>query len=142
VSTVSYAERPILDEETLNALFARAWPSHKRRDFHSVLEHSLTYWAAFADDRLVGFVNVATDGGHHAFLLDPTVDPSFQRQGIGLELVRRATDAAAQLGPEWLHVDYEAAFEQFYRRAGFRHTAAGLINLKDGVVIAPSNGEL
>jgi hypothetical protein len=40
-----------------------------------VLQHSLTWITASSDGVLVGFVNVATDGGAHAFLLDTTVHP-------------------------------------------------------------------
>jgi GNAT superfamily N-acetyltransferase len=80
-------------------------------------------------ERLVGFVNVAWDGGVHAFLLDTTVHPEFRRQGIGVSLVRCAADEARELGAEWLHVDYEPRYAEFYRRCGFRPTQAGLLKL-------------
>ena len=48
--------------------------------------------ARVGDGMLIGFVNVAWDGGDHAFLLDPKVRPDHQRRGIGTELVRRAAD--------------------------------------------------
>ena len=58
-------------------------------------------------DRLVGYVNVAWDGGQHAFLLDTSVHPDFQRRGVATALVRLVTDAARARGAAWLHVDYE-----------------------------------
>jgi ribosomal protein S18 acetylase RimI-like enzyme len=79
--------------------------------------------------RLIGFANVATDGGRHAFLLDPTVDPGYQRQGIGTSLVRLAAAEARARGCEWLHVDYEPQLAHFYRAAGFRATSAGVMHL-------------
>ena len=84
---------------------------------------------AYSDELLVGFVNTATDGGAHAFLLDPTVDPDYRRHGIGEAMVRMVVDLARVAGCEWLHVDYEPKLTPFYSRVGFRHTAAGLINL-------------
>jgi GNAT superfamily N-acetyltransferase len=75
-------------------------------------------------------VNVAWDGGAHAFLLDTTVHPDHQRQGIATALVRRAVDLARERGAHWLHVDYEPHLDGFYRGCGFRPTAAGLIALK------------
>jgi predicted N-acetyltransferase YhbS len=95
-----------------------------------VLARSLGYLGAFDGDTLVGFVNVAWDGGSHAFLLDPTVHPSYRRQGIGLRLVRRAAQMATDAGAEWLHVDYEPQLERFYSAAGFRRTEAGLLRLR------------
>jgi len=42
----------------------------------------------------VGFVNVAWDGDVHFFLLDTTVAPSRQGNGIGRRLVEEAIDAS------------------------------------------------
>lgn len=98
------------------------------------LDHSLTWICAYDDiqpsgPQLIGFVNVAWDGGVHAFLLDTTVHPDWQRQGIGRELVRRAAEAARERGMHWLHVDFEPHLASFYRACGFRPTEAGLICL-------------
>ena len=78
---------------------------------------------------MVGFVNLAWDGGIHAFILDTTVHPDARRNGIGLELVRQAAKAAKKNGITWLHVDYEPDLREFYQKCGFRHTEAGLIAL-------------
>lgn len=127
---VQFTTNPVIDSEQLNLLFSAAWPAHVARDFSSVLARSLAYVCAFAGDQPVGFVNLAWDGGAHAFLLDPTVHPDFQRRGIGKELIRMAVSIARQRGVEWLHVDYESSLGEFYRQCGFRPTAAGLIEIK------------
>lgn len=128
---IEYRERPPLDNETLHGLFSASWDDHNRRDFDAILSRSLVYVTAFADDRLVGFVNVATDGGENAFLLDTTVHPDFRRRGIGTELVRRASELARRHGATWLPVDFEAALSNFYfKSCGFQPTAAGLIRLR------------
>ncbi|HEY3155362.1 MAG TPA: GNAT family N-acetyltransferase [Candidatus Eisenbacteria bacterium] len=126
---VRFAANAPVNGEDLNALFSAAWPDHRSRDFGPVLARSLTYVCAFAGDRLVGFVNLAWDGGAHAFLLDPTVHPEFRRQGIGSGIVNKAVSECRERGVEWVHVDYEPALAVFYRRCGFRSTSAGLIRL-------------
>jgi len=118
-----------ITNDELNALFAAAWADHKARDFKPVLARSLVYFTAREDGYLIGFVNVAWDGGYHAFLLDPTVHPRFQRRGIGTHLVQQVARAARAQGIEWLHVDFEQKLEKFYIGAGFRATAAGVWNL-------------
>ena len=118
-------------DEALNDLFASAWPEHRPRAFGAVLRRSLAWVCAFRGPRLVGFVNVAWDGERHAFLLDPTVHPDVRRRGVGLRLVQAAARAAREAGAEWLHVDYAHDLEPFYRRAGFRPTAAGLLDLRE-----------
>lgn len=131
--TVTYRIDPPLEDSALNALFARAWPDHSPSSYQHVLARSLGYVTGSIGDRLIAFVNVATDGGQHAFLLDPTVDPAFRRRGIGLALVRRAADLARERGCTWLHVDYEAALAPFYRAAGFRDSLAGVMRLDRAV---------
>ena len=95
-----------------------------------VLARSLCWVTAHAQGRLIGFVNVAWDGGVHAFLLDTAVHPDCTRQGVGTALVERAAGEAARLGAGWLHVDYEAHLEGFYRGCGFGETKAGLLKLR------------
>ena len=129
VQDVTYRISPPVSNAELNALFAAAWKQHVARDFAPVLGHSLAYVCAYQDDALVGFVNVAWDGGIHAFLLDTTVHPAQGRQGIGRRLVTLAAQEARARGMEWLHVDYEPHLEPFYRACGFQPTAAGLIGL-------------
>lgn len=120
---------PIPDEQAFAALWLAAWdepPGPRRADWNA----SLVHLGAYAGDALVGYVNVATDGGVHAFLLDPMVHPGWRRRGLGRRLVERAAELARQRGAEWLHVDYEPHLEGFYRACGFRPTAAGVMRLK------------
>jgi ribosomal protein S18 acetylase RimI-like enzyme len=93
--------------------------------------HSLGWVTARdADGLLVGFVNVAWDGGDHAFLIDTKTRGSHQRRGIATEVVRQAVRHAQDAGCEWLHVDFEAELAPFYLDAcGFRATDAGLVHL-------------
>ena len=127
---ITYRTGVPVDNVAMNALFADAWANHTPTDFQRRLRCSLGYVCAYDGSELVGFVNVAWDGDLHAFLLDPTVRRDRQRRGIGRELVRRATALAAKAGCEWLHVDFDPELKPFYRKCGFRHTEAGLINLK------------
>lgn len=126
-----------LNDDELNSLFAMSWPSHAWRPFGATLARSLVHLSARAGARLVGFANVATDGGEHGFLLDPTVAPEFRRQGLGRTLVRRAIDESRARGARWLHVDYPPELEPFYRSAGFHATKAGLVRLDATIETAP-----
>jgi ribosomal protein S18 acetylase RimI-like enzyme len=102
---VRIIEKPDLSNAELNDLFSASWTAHTMRAFEPILQRSLTYFGAYQDSQLVGFVNVAWDGGDHAFLLDPTVLPACGRRGVGLALVEAAIKASATGGAEWLHVD-------------------------------------
>jgi ribosomal protein S18 acetylase RimI-like enzyme len=125
-----YRVSPPLTNDELNALSAAAWDDHAWRDFRPVLSRSLAYVCAYRASSLIGFVNLAWDGGEHAFILDTLVHPEFRRRGVGRELVRRAVVEADGRGVEWVHVDFEPHLQSFYDGCGFRSTAAGLIRLR------------
>lgn len=126
--SISVAWRaPVGDDEV--AALGRARPGWWDR----VRPHSLGWVVAREGDRLMGFVNVAWDGAHHAFLLDPVVVPEYRRRGIATRLVELAVVQARQAGCEWMHVDFEEQLQNFYLGAcGFRPSSGGLIDLRDG----------
>lgn len=126
---IRYCLSPEVDNEALNDLFDASWPEHERSDVALVLERSLVYICAYDGEQLIGFVNVAWDGGVHAFLLDPTVHPAYRRRGIGRTLIQRAASAARERGLHWLHVDYEPHLQAFYAACGFEPTDAGVMRL-------------
>ena len=93
--------------------------------------HSLGWVCARNGDDLGGFVNVAWDGGAHAFILDTMVAPRMHRQGTGTRLVTLAIAEARRAGCAWLHVDFEEHLEPFYLGGcGFTRSPAGLIALQ------------
>ncbi len=96
-----------------------------------VERHSLGWVTARLDGALVGFANVISDGFVHAWLQDVMVSPNHQRHGIGVRLVRHATEQSTLAGCEWLHVDFDDDVADFYYRGcGFQPTNAGLLNLQ------------
>jgi ribosomal protein S18 acetylase RimI-like enzyme len=129
-----------VDDAVLSGLHARAFggdPTAVTAWAARLERHALTWVGAFDGPELTGFVQVAWDGGAHAFLLDTAVDPSAQGRGLGSALVAAATAEARAAGCEWLHVDFEDHLTAFYLdRNGFRPTRAGLIDLTAGTTLS------
>ena len=127
---IDYRISPAVTNDALNALMAESWPGRNPQDFQPVLERSIAYVCAYESVRLIGFVNLAWDGGVHAFLLDTVVHPDLRRRGVGVELVLRAVEAVRGRGLEWIHVDSSSDLASFYARCGFVTAAyAGLIGV-------------
>jgi GNAT superfamily N-acetyltransferase len=126
-------DRCPVDDAMVNALHTRAFGNRQAETepwSRRLENHSLTWVAAFEGKTLAGFVYACWDGGRHAFLLDPVVDPAYQRRGIGKALVEGLARDAAAAGCTWLHVDYQPHLAAFYEEAcGFRTTNAGLRKL-------------
>ena len=126
---IFYQIAPPVVNADLNELFKAVWPDRQWSNFYPILSKSLSYICAYQGDQLIGFVNIAWDGGIHAFILDTTVHPIVRRQGIGMTLVKQAAKVAQERGVKWLHVDYEPHLTAFYRQCGFEDTVAGLMAL-------------
>lgn len=130
--TVTYEWRGDFDNDAVSALHAEGFGGGGAgTDWRAtVARHSLGWVCARLDGDLVGFVNVAWDGGAHAFILDTVVAATARRRGIGTGLVDEAARQARAAGCEWLHADFEDHLTGFYfQSCGFRPTAAGLIGL-------------
>ncbi len=93
--------------------------------------HSLGWVVARLEGRLIGFCNVVTDGGDHAWLQDVIVEPGQQGRGVGRDVVTLATAQSAAAGCEWLHVDFDDDLRGFYVEVcGFESSGAGLKQLR------------
>jgi GNAT superfamily N-acetyltransferase len=129
---MTYEWRGWFDNGEINALHAEGF-GHRILDDDwrgQVERHSLGWVCARDGTDLVGFVNVASDGAVHAFVLDTLVASHARRQGIGTGLVKRAVDGARDAGCEWIHVDFDGELASFYFEAcGFAPTPAGVIAL-------------
>ena len=127
---IDYKISPEIDNTSLNKLFSESWVDYTTRSFE-YLHNSLFYVCCYDENELVGFINIASDGYLHAFILDVTVSPGYRRKGIGTELIQKAITDCKIKGIEWVHVDYVEHLETFYYKCGFKDTKAGLINLKN-----------
>lgn len=125
--------RGAFGNEELNALHAECFEHPALGDdwWGQVNRFSLGWACLRQAGRLVGFVNVAWDGGVHAFLLDTAVTAPLRRRGHATRLVREAVAQARAAGCEWLHVDFDPHLRGFYLDAcGFEPTEAGLVRLR------------
>ncbi|NND02155.1 MAG: GNAT family N-acetyltransferase [Acidimicrobiia bacterium] len=129
---IEYSWRDQIDNDELNALHADAFGHGVYNDDWraQTARHSLGWVTAHDGDQLVGFLNVAWDGGSHAWLQDVIVSSTHRRRGVGQAMVAQATSRTRIAGCEWLHVDFDDEHREFYIDAcGFTPSAAGLIEL-------------
>jgi len=139
LADVRFAWRGEVTDDELVALTHSHGGTSQAGWWDRVRPHSLGWVTARIEEMLIGFVNVAWDGGDHAFLIDTKVRPDQQRRGIGTELVHIAALHAKEAGCEWLEVDFDDPLAPFYYDAcGFAPTQAGLLHLPDLHVVEPS----
>ncbi|MDN5822619.1 MAG: GNAT family N-acetyltransferase [Brachybacterium sp.] len=122
---------PVTDQE-LSCLHAVAFDREQELEpwVERLERYSLGWVTVRRGELLVGFCNVITDGGRHAFLLDVVVHPDHQGTGVGKGLVHRAIEECRSSSVDWLHVDFEADLGPFSMTEGlFRRSTAGILKV-------------
>ena len=114
-------EKKALPTEQLYRLFLQAgWVKPSTQDmtahFNAPFINSTLVVSAWEDSRLVGAVRVLSDGIIRSVIYDLVVDPDFQGQGIGAELLKRCM--AVYPNSEWL-VQTTADVSGYYEKLGF-----------------------
>ena len=109
-------------EAVLHLYQAVGWTNytHQPQMLEQALSHSLAIYTALDGDAVVGLVRLVGDGFSSVFVQDLIVLPSYQRQGIGSNLM---TEALADYKDAY---QIQLATEQtektlgFYRSLGFK----------------------
>lgn len=85
-----------------------------------LLPGSLWYMAALDGDRLVGIIRVVGDDCSILYIQDILVDPDYQHQGIGTELVGRALKRFSHIRQSVLITDNDPKTMSFYSSLGMK----------------------
>jgi hypothetical protein len=104
---IAYEWRGAFDDDSLSDLHAQGFDHPVLSEaWRAQLERQSLGWVcAFDDDQLVGFVNVAWDGGTHAFVLDTLLTDDARRRGVDREMIAMAVAETRAAGLGWLHPD-------------------------------------
>ncbi|RDE08415.1 GNAT family N-acetyltransferase [Pelagibacterium lacus] len=130
MDTIEIRVDPFPGQRELSDLWRATWEIDGVADFQSVLTRSLTHVAAYLNTQVIGFANMAWDGGVHAFLVDVCVHPDYRDLGIGQSMVQKAIAIAHKRGIAKIHVDFEPHLREFYLSCGFTPTDAGVLTIQ------------
>ena len=85
-------ERSVSIDDVLHLYQAVGWTNytHQPQMLEQALSHSLAIYLALDGDTVVGLVRLVGDGFSSVFVQDLIVLPSYQRQGIGRDLMKEA----------------------------------------------------
>lgn len=88
-----------------------------KNHFNLPFKNSTLVISAWKGDRLIGVVRVLSDKMIRSVIYDVAVDPDFQGQGIGRELVERCMEHYPE--SEWL-VQTKEHISGYYEKLGFK----------------------
>jgi ribosomal protein S18 acetylase RimI-like enzyme len=108
-------------------LVQRVWPGeYDAGRIQPALERTINV-TAWDHGRLVGCVRLLTDGYLFATVPEILVDPTYQRQGVGRQLIEHAYT----LSPAGIFLGAQPGNEGFFERLGFQRNLTGFCKRKD-----------
>ena len=108
-------------EDVLHLYQAVGWTNytHQSEMLEQALSHSLVIYVALDGDAVVGLIRLIGDGFSSIFVQDLIVLPSYQRQGIGSALMKKALADYKDAYQVQLATDQTEKTLGFYRSLGF-----------------------
>ena len=114
-------ESSVLIDDVLNLYQAVGWTNYTNQPemLEQALSHSLVIYLALDGDAVVGLIRLVGDGFSSVFVQDLIVLPSYQRQGIGSNLMKEALGDYKDAYQVQLVTDQTEKNLGFYRSMGF-----------------------
>ena len=114
-------QRQLKQADVLALYQAVGWSMYTRdpKKLERAIAQSLSVLGAYDGDRLVGLIRAVGDGETILFIQDLLVLPSYQRQGIGRQLVDALVDQFPQVRQRVLLTDDQPQTRAFYENIGF-----------------------
>ena len=127
---INYQINQIIAENDLTKLYnSVGWFAYTntRVNLMAAVENSLMVVSAWADNQLVGLVRVVGDGETIIFIQDILVDPKFQSQQVGTELMNRVLSQYPAVRQKVLLTEEAPDVRHFYEKFGFRSADQGTL---------------
>ena len=114
-------QRQLKQADVLALYQAVGWSMYTRdpKKLERAIAQSLSVLGAYDGDQLVGLIRAVGDGETILFIQDLLVLPSYQRQGIGRQLVDALVDQFPQVRQRVLLTDDQPQTRAFYENIGF-----------------------
>ena len=114
-------ESSVSTDDVLHLYQAVGWTNYTNQPqmLEQALSHSLATYLARDGEEIVGFVRLIGDGFSSVFVQDLIVLPSYQRQGIGSALMKKALGDFKDAYQVQLATDQTEKTLGFYRSLGF-----------------------
>jgi GNAT superfamily N-acetyltransferase len=96
--------------------------------FSEIRKGLFAHFTARKDGKLIGFIDILSDGIADAFLQDLMVHPDYQNNGIGSEIMKRAIGFIKSKNIKCIQVTFQDHLLSFYEKFGFYIFKAGIID--------------
>ncbi|WKA56570.1 GNAT family N-acetyltransferase [Planococcus shixiaomingii] len=100
----------------------------RRETDYPILFQRCNFWEGVRDEnkKLIAFGYVCGMGLERGYLEDIMVHPNYQKQGIGVELVKGLIQESERFGLSIVTTTFEERHANFYRACGFKVGSGGV----------------
>lgn len=123
-----FETNPVLKAEQIAGLRDAVGWDGRVVNYKRILGNTYFCVACFANDQLVGYVDVVSDGIDDAYIRDLVVHPDYQHRGIGSKLLAIVVGRIKSDGIKMANVVFEPDLGEFFKKAGFTIMAGGVID--------------
>lgn len=123
---IHYQELVFNETEILSLYKANEWTNYTNNPdkLFNGIKNSLYTYGAYLNSKLIGLIRVVGDNNTIIYIQDILVNPQYQHQGIGTELVNHIISKYSHVRQIVLITDDTKKQLNFYKKSGF-------LNLKD-----------
>ena len=130
---MQYQLNPQLKVEDVAALRIKVGWDSRKEQLQCTLGRTYLSAACFDNSRLVGMIDVISDGVDDALIRNLMVNPDYHREGIALKLLEMVKDQLKADQIKTVNILFEPELTGLYKKAGFRIVCGGIIdNEKEG----------
>ena len=130
---MQYQLNPLLKVEDVAALRLKVGWDSRTEQLERILGKTYLSAACFDNSRLVGMIDVISDGVDDALIRNLMVDPDYHREGVALKLLEMVKNQLKADRIKTVNILFEPDLKELYIKAGFRVVCGGIIdNEKEG----------
>ncbi len=123
-----YIENPELEAGAVAALRVEVGWEGREEKLERIIGSTYANAACYDGKRLIGYVDVISDGVDDAFIRNLVVHPKYHRKGIALNLLQIVIKRIQTDRIKTINVLFEPQLTELYRKAGFKIINGGIID--------------
>jgi N-acetylglutamate synthase-like GNAT family acetyltransferase len=93
--------------------------SYSKEQLFQAANHSWYHISIYDDDQLISFGRMISDGIYQALICDVMVDPNYQNQGLGKQIIEELLKKCKESGIQSIQLFSAKGKQHFYKKLGF-----------------------
>lgn len=93
--------------------------NYSKEQLYQAANNSWYHISIYDEDHLIAFGRMISDGIYQALICDVMVDPTYQKQGLGKQIIEELISKCKQSGIQSIQLFSAKGKQDFYKKLGF-----------------------